>query len=419
MPTFKSVVIPSNRKHDGTWNVKIRVTHNRVVRYVATPFYVTQSQLTRGYKIKDAKINDLTNQKIKEYQDIVLNIGFLINDIDVDHLIRLLQNQGQQIDFFVYADKYVKDLNAQGRTGTAQSKLVAITSLKRFNNGRPLYFSQIDAQYMYDYYQSLQRLKTNTIRSYIASIRRIYKCAQLHYNDDDLNIIIVKHGVFKLIDLPPTNNGDNTAFTREQMQAIINTPYTGTWMYDFAKDMFILSFVCFGINPTDLFFIKKEQCKNGILTYRRKKIANRNGKDAEMKIKISEIAKIIFDKYSGDSEFLIDFRGHVRNINVCRYIHATFQKAGIEKEGGLLERQGYYKREYVFYTGRHTMATLARNDCGVDYMTVHQMLNHATPRTFKTTDVYIQKNFSPLWEANEKLLALFDWSFYLNQKKNQ
>lgn len=182
--------------------------------------------------------------------------------------------------------------------------------------------------------------------------------------------------------------------------------------------MFILSFVCFGINPADLLFAKKNQCRDGVLTYRRQKVVSRMGKDAEMKIKLSEVAQVIIDKYSGDRDYLIDFQGHVRRIGVCKYIHATFQNAGLEEKSPL-ENIGSYRGEYVFYTARHTMATLARNECGIEYMTVHQMLNHATPQNFKTTDVYIQKNFSPLWEANEKLLALFDWSFYLNQRKEQ
>lgn len=101
---------------------------------------------------------------------------------------------------------------------------------------------------------------------------------------------------------------------------------------------------------------------------------------------------------------------------MCRYIHCIFQNAGVEEKGDYLSKIGHKKGRYVFYTARHTMATLARNECGADFMMVHQMLNHATPQSMRTTDVYIQKDFSPLWEANEKLLALFDWSFYLNQK---
>jgi site-specific recombinase XerD len=168
------------------------------------------------------------------------------------------------------------------------------------------------------------------------------------------------------------------------------------------------------MNVQDLFFAKKSQYQDGILSYRRQKVS-RIKKEADMKIKVHDAAKVILEKYSGDDEYLIDFSGHKRGIHVCRYIHATFQNAGIEKQGDYLSKIGHKAGEYVFYGNRHAMATIALNECGIDYMTVHQMLNHATPNAFKTTDVYIQKNFSPLWEANEKLLSMFDWSFYLNQ----
>lgn len=72
--------------------------------------------------------------------------------------------------------------------------------------------------------------------------------------------------------------------------------------------------------------------------------------------------------------------------------------------------------EYVFYTARHSMATFARNICGVDFMTVNDMLNHSVPQSFATTDTYIRHDYTHIWQANDKLLALFDWSFYLNQK---
>lgn len=66
-------------------------------------------------------------------------------------------------------------------------------------------------------------------------------------------------------------------------------------------------------------------------------------------------------------------------------------------------------------TSRHTMASLARNECGIYFMIVHDILNHVAPNGFSTNYVYIKKDYKKLWEANEKLIVLFDWSFYLNQ----
>jgi hypothetical protein len=168
------------------------------------------------------------------------------------------------------------------------------------------------------------------------------------------------------------------------------------------------------MNVQDLFFAKKSQYQDGILSYRRQKVS-RVKKEADMKIKVPDAARVIIEKYSGDKEYLIDFHGHKRSVHVCRYIHATFQNAGIEPEGDYLSKVGHKAGEYVFYGNRHAMATIALNECGIDYMTVHRMLNHATPQSFRTTDVYIQKDYTQLWKANEKLMSLFDWGFYLNR----
>lgn len=416
MATFKALIRKSEKRSDGTWNVKIRVTHNREYKLISTPFYVDQSQITKGYNIKDVAVLSKLEQKIAEYRDAITGIGFQADNMSVSEIVNALDKKHEKIDFTQFMFDYVENLRKFKRANTANLYLTAACSLYKYNKERPLYCHDITAKYMYDYFMSIQHLKSNSIRSYIICIRTMYKAAQLQHNDDDAGIINVKHGVFKLITLPQQNESEKGTLNSKQIQAIIDVPYTGKWYYDFVKDMFLLSFMCFGMNVQDLFFAKKSQYKDGILSYRRQKVA-RVKKEADMKIKVPEPAKIILEKYSGDKEYLIDFSGHKRTIHICRYIHATFQSAGIEKEGGYLSKVGHVAGEYVFYGNRHAMATIALNECGIDYMTVHRMLNHATPQSFRTTDVYIQKDYTQLWEANDKLLGLFDWSFYLNQRE--
>ncbi len=40
MVKFKTVILDSEKRSDGKYNVKIRVTHNREVRYIRTDYYV-------------------------------------------------------------------------------------------------------------------------------------------------------------------------------------------------------------------------------------------------------------------------------------------------------------------------------------------------------------------------------------------
>ena len=59
MATFKAVV--QNKRADGTYNVRIRVNHNRQVRRISTNIYAKQSDLTKSLKIKNPDIINASN----------------------------------------------------------------------------------------------------------------------------------------------------------------------------------------------------------------------------------------------------------------------------------------------------------------------------------------------------------------------
>lgn len=417
MATFKCLIRASDKKKDGTWNVKIRVTHNRQSRYISTPFYVNESQITRGFKIKDQSILDKVEDRMRELRSASDKLGFLADGVSIDHFVELILNQADQKDFFAFMDEHIKKLEKEDRLMTAAARRVAMNSLKRWYGREKMFFQDIDSNLMLRYYEHIRfKLKPGTVETYITALKCMYKDAQRIYNDEENNIIVVKYGVFKKIVMPSNVEFETRAFdSPEQMQAVIDAPYTGIWNYDFAKDMFVLSFVCFGINPVDLFFAKKDQVKDGIFTYRRSKVRRRLLKASEQKIRLTDVAKIILNKYSGDKEYLIDFCGHVRRTTCVIYIHAAFQDAGVEPYD-IEIRSGHKKGKYVFYTARHSMATFARNICGIEWDVVNDMLNHTPRSNTRTTDTYIRKDWNVLWEANDKLMALFDWSFYLRQR---
>ena len=56
-----------------------------------------------------------------------------------------------------------------------------------------------------------------------------------------------------------------------------------------------------------------------------------------------------------------------------------------------------------FYAARHSMATIAINKVGINKYIVNDMLCH-TDQSMKVTDLYIQKDFTLINEANFKLL---------------
>ena len=52
MPTFKTVIHPPYKRADGTFRVKIRITHNKQSRYLPTPYYASAAEVNDKFDFK-------------------------------------------------------------------------------------------------------------------------------------------------------------------------------------------------------------------------------------------------------------------------------------------------------------------------------------------------------------------------------
>ena len=88
MATFKALILPHQKKDDGSYNVKIRVTHNRKVKYLRTPYYVFSNDLSKRkkngkeeLKIKNQAILDSVDSTILGYRKKIASAGMDIDSI--------------------------------------------------------------------------------------------------------------------------------------------------------------------------------------------------------------------------------------------------------------------------------------------------------------------------------------------------
>ena len=410
MATFKYVIFPKDKRRDGTVNIKIRVIHNRKTRYLHTPFYVTTDQMTRGGKLKDAFIESQLTSRIAELRRRSDQIGFAAEHLDVDKFIAMLDKTSDVSDYVTYARKKIDEIRKDPkRKSTADRYSYVLNSFIEYNGSEHIPFSKMTKTFIRQYYQHLRttkKLAITTVNSYISMLSSLYNSAREELNDEELDVVIVKYNCFKNIGREKEEEHDYKAFESvEQMQRIIDAPRSRFRTTDYMKDMFVFSFVCFGMNLKDIQFLTKDQVKDGILTFRRRKVERRMGARAEMQIQLCDVAKAIIEKYSGDPIFLIECNHNRDNTVMCKDIYRTFKAVGLNKEGS--------GEHYTFNSARHSMATFLINVCRVDKSIVHQMLVHSNVDRMAITDWYIKRDYSLLWEANEKLLALFDWSTYL------
>ena len=71
------------------------------------------------------------------------------------------------------------------------------------------------------------------------------------------------------------------------------------------------------------------------------------------------------------------------------------------------DRKGIADGDLDFYSARHTWGTIAYS-IGINEGVVNDCLCHVDP-DMKVTDIYIKKDWSVMWEANAKVLSLFEW----------
>lgn len=139
--------------------------------------------------------------------------------------------------------------------------------------------------------------------------------------------------------------------------------------------------------------------KGNRITYQRTKTKNRRDDRAEISIKIEPEIKNLIDKYRDPTgkrvfRFYLEYSS---SHTFCVAINRGLKLIGKDINVDDLE----------FYAARHTWATLAFNDAGIDKYIVHEALNHVDP-SMKVTDLYIKKSWDHIDNANRRVLDLVD-----------
>jgi integrase len=430
MATFKALIRPEQQKSDGSYNVKIRVTHNRKTKYISTPFFVNGKEIVKRKKdgkedvrIKNQSVLDKTDEIILGYKRKIVQFGMSIDAWDVDKLMANLNASTEtfKLDFIGYGNDYVARLMENGKESTGKAYQVALNALRRFVGRDDLDISEITVKFLQAFEKFLKeepkltgshrrnkppkhKEKGRSMPSYLAKIKTIHAAAKLEYNDEERGIINIPYSPFSRYKVPAVGRSEHRVLTVGQIQRIIDLPYKketlkGFSMYNIAKDVFLLSFALMGMNLADVF--EAEPIRDDILAYKRKKTRTRRNDEAEIKVRIEPQIKPLVAKYRGISKAFLFGEHYTQKSVLDRVVNRGLKLVG--EDIGV--------SNLTYYYARHTMASICANKLGIDIARVDEMLNHSDPK-LALARVYIEKDFKPLWEANKRLLDLFDWSFY-------
>lgn len=422
MATFKAEIYSHHKRRDGTYNIKIRVTHNRLKRYLDTPYYITKDDLTqKTFKIKNQYYIDKTDEIIKRYRRKCDEYGDVLKSMTVDQVVNIITSETKEekfdLDIVAYARNFIKQQKSSGHTGTALAYNNAINNLVKFVGRESISIHEITAKFVQDWIAWIieQPARTNRKKGeraqslYPSNLRALHNRAKEEFNNEDMGVINIPLSPFKKI--PKVVPTRKRALDVNQLRKLMKLEYTtilqpGQNRFNLAKDVFLLSFGLVGMNAVDLY--NCDRYENGRITYQRIKTKNRRSDRAEISIKVEPEVKPLFDKYRDPTgERVFCFYKMYSSMDTFSMAINGFDRiddkgnrhiVGLKKIGYLLGVD-----DLEFYAARHTWATIAANDAGVDKFTVHTALNHVDEQ-MKVTDIYIKKSWDPIDKANRKVL---------------
>lgn len=419
MITFKPIIIPNNKRQNGTYPVKIRVYFNGKNRRLPTTLVCETKDLTRSLKIKNPDI-------LNKAKDVILKMrvhtdNLTIADLegkDVDWVVNKIKDgmrgENFSLDFFEWSKTYLT--TKKGTTRMAYER--ALNALERFRGERVLDINEISKMMLLDFMEYVdnepkmhynhmakewektdkQKVAKAASSLYIMKLQHIFNAAKDRYNDEDADLIRIPRSPFNTIKkVFPSGGKGQRALDRKVIQRMI-VAQTDDPSVRVALDAFIVSFALMGANLADLYCATPFKGNEWI--YNRVKTADRRDDKAEMRVTIPpQLDGFIRRLQEGDNGkwwlpelHRLGAKKHTCNEKINDYLRKWQKAAGVE--------------DFTFYAARHSWATIARS-MGIDLASVNDCLCHKD-------GLEMGRRYAPLtWEEknaiNQKVVESFVW----------
>ena len=401
MFTHKFYVNPSKNNA-----LMLRVTNNR-----------KKAELSLGFQMTEDVLNDLlsTNSKSQNarMRSVLRHWQSIIEDIKIDLAKEMRDNEDAKtirdiISTAFFGEKEAEDKNAASgefvlwfckfadshnspQTRTRKDYYHTLSRLKSFaRNLESLNFSDITVGWLEDFDRYLSATcRLNSRNHHMRNIRAVFKYALRH----DLDI----RNPFDRMRLKTEQTAKRSLNTEEVREVFTMEVLPYAEIY---RDMFKLSFMLIGINPIDLFRLKRIS-SHGRVDYQRAKTHK------PYSIKVEPEALEIIEKYQGADNLLMLAERWKLPSSFGAAANKALRCLGSKPAArGRKRSDGAKFPELSLYWARHTWATIAA-ELDIPDATISLALGHSGEN--RVTDIYIRRNQRKVDEANRRVL---DWVLY-------
>ncbi len=375
------ILATRHKKKSGKFSVKVRVVFQRTPKDYKTELDLTEDEYKNAMVERPKGIYKEINIKLR---GIDAKANKTIEEIGI-FTFQKFENAYYSFakgasDIFPYFEEYMERLNAEGRLKTKESYLTAMSSFKKFKNTFGFYDVSPEFLKKYEKWMLGSGNTKTTVGIYTRNLRSIY------------NYGISKNVIKKDENYPfgkrkyviPSGSNKKKALTQNEVAQIYKYQTTLNSSEEKAKDFWIFSYLCNGINFKDIALMKVKNIDGDMLRFVRAKTENSTRED-EIIIScyINEPMKSIIDKWrsgnTGREDYLFnilqkndDLEEQKRKVaqfikNTNKYMKIISMKIGIDKN-------------VTTYYGRHSAATIMKKS-GANIEQIREALGHQNTLT--------------------------------------
>ena len=421
MKTTVKLKLRTLQRMPGHGVLVMHITRHRVTRSKTTSYVLSFSEWDENKQCiifpadtscqRRKKLVSISSHLKKDLQELNKTVEIMEarGDYSSQGLLRCFRDR-QQL-FCAYVLKKAESLHLLERFGTAHALCYAAVSFLRFLGGRDLYIEKINASLMEDYERYLlsENKSRNTVSCYMRSLRSAYNRAIRE------KVFVLK----KAVENPFSGVFTGNAKTRKraicktsisqlmklELNEVSEKKETVPASLTFSRDLFLFSFYTQGMSFTDMANLKKENIKNGVILYKRKKTAQL------ITIELEDCMREIIKRYANrNSEFIFPILKDFKDIKDFKFLNyqqwkkiatalTTYNKH-LKRLAGLAG----IEEHLTSYVARHSWATMASQE-GIPIATISKGMGHESE---KTTRMYIaQTDYSDVGRANRQILSHF------------
>lgn len=366
--------------HEGT--IYYQILHERKPRQLLSDYHVFQSEWdesramvvttqNRERKAFILSIRERIRWDVERLTKIVRKLDGNGLQYTADDVIDEFNRYAQEYSLFNFMESIIIKLKQNGKVRTSETYTSALNSFKKFRKDEDIMLDCLNSEVMeaYEAWHQSRGVAPNTISFYTRILRAVYNRAVEEDIVENKNPFRhVYTGVDKTI---------KRALPLPIIKKIKALDLSLTPALDYARDMFMMSFMLRGMSFIDMAFLRKTDLQNGYVTYRRRKTGQK------LVIEWTNEMQLILDKYPENaSDYLLPVIRNPGTNERCTYHNMGYN---INHSLKAVAKVVGVSIPLTLYVARHSWASIAKSK-GIPLSVISEGMGHDNEAT---TQIYL------------------------------